>query len=226
MSTVALSGTLQDYLKAIYCLEKESGEVSASLLARALGVSLPSVTSMMRKLAARKLIAYTPYLSIALTRAGERRALEVVRHHRLLETYLQKALGFSLETLHDEADRLEHAISEELEEKIDAFLGRPEFDPHGSPIPDGNGHVAERKLVPLTALGPGEEGTVRQITCRGPAQLRHLESIGLVPGAEVRVQAAEAGSGVLRVLLPARGDEPIGESIASCVLVSRTGGGT
>jgi DtxR family Mn-dependent transcriptional regulator len=181
---------------------------------------------MMRKLAARKLISYTPYLSIALTRAGERQALEVVRHHRLLETYLQKALGFSLDTLHDEADRLEHAISEELEEKIDAFLGRPAFDPHGSPIPDGSGHVAERKLVPLTALGPGDEGTVRQITCRGSDQLRHLEMIGLVPGAGVRVTTAETGSGVFRVRIPSRADEPIGESIASCVLVSRTGGAT
>jgi DtxR family transcriptional regulator, Mn-dependent transcriptional regulator len=225
MSMTALSGTLQDYLKAIYCLEKETGEVSASLLAGALGVSLPSVTSMMRKLAARKLISYTPYLSIALTRAGERQALEVVRHHRLLETYLQKALGFSLDTLHDEADRLEHAISEELEEKIDVFLGRPAFDPHGSPIPDCNGRVAERTLVPLTALGPGEKGTVRQITCRGSDQLRHLESIGLVPGAEVRVKTAQAGSGVLHLVLPARGDEPIGVSIASCVLVSPAGGG-
>jgi DtxR family transcriptional regulator, Mn-dependent transcriptional regulator len=223
MSMVALSGTLQDYLKAIYCLEKESGEVSASLLAGALHVSLPSVTSMMRKLAARRLISYTPYHSIALTRAGERQALEVVRHHRLLETYLQKALGFSLDTLHDEADRLEHAISEELEEKIDAFLGRPAFDPHGSPIPDGNGHVTERKLVPLTALGAGEDGTVRQITCRGSDQLRHLESIGLLPGAAVRVTAPNSGSGVVHVRVPSRGDEPIGESIAACIFVSRAG---
>ncbi len=224
MSEVALSGTLQDYLKAIYCLEKEAGGVSSSLLARTLGVSLPSVTSMMRKLASRKLVSYTPYLTIALTRAGERQALEVVRHHRLLETYLQKALGFSLETVHREADRLEHAMSEELEEKIDTFLGYPAFDPHGSPIPDSDGRVIERDLVPLATLGEGDEAVVRQITCRDPEQLRYLEAIGLVPGAVLRVRAANAGSGIVRLELPARPDEAIGETIASCVQVSPTGG--
>jgi DtxR family Mn-dependent transcriptional regulator len=224
MSLVTLSGTLQDYLKAIYCLEREAGGVSASRLARTLGVSLPSVTSMMRKLASRKLVAYTPYLSIALTRAGERQALEVVRHHRLLETYLQKALGFSLESVHGEADRLEHAMSAELEEKIDAVLGRPAFDPHGSPIPDSSGRVQPRDLLPLGGLADGEAGVVRQITCREPSRLRHLEALGLVPGARVRVTSADAGSGIVRLDLAGHPDEPIGEAIASCVLVSRAGG--
>ena len=224
MSEVALSGTLQDHLKAIYCLEKEGGSVSPSRLADSLGVSLPSVTSMMKKLASRKLVSYTPYLSIALTRAGERQALEVVRHHRLLETYLQKALGFGLDSLHDEADRLEHAMSAELEEKIDAFLGHPAFDPHGSPIPDGDGKVTARRLVSLRTLRPGQTAEVRQLTCRGRGQLKHLESIGLVPGAAVRVNAADSGSGVMRLDFADRSNEPIGESIADCVLVSRTGG--
>jgi DtxR family transcriptional regulator, Mn-dependent transcriptional regulator len=224
MELTELSGSLQDYLKAIYCLEKETGEVSTTLLAETLGVSLPSVTSMVKKLASRKLVSHAPYLPIALTRAGERQALEVVRHHRLLETYLQKALGFGLETVHAEADRLEHAMSEELEEKIDAFLGHPEFDPHGSPIPDADGRVRERELVPLTSLAAGEEAVVSQITCRGPGQLHHLEAIGLVPGAAVRVNTALSGGGVLRLRLAARPDEPIGESIASSILVTRTGG--
>ncbi len=224
MSEVALSGTLQDYLKAIYCLEKEGGSVSPSSLADALRVSLPSVTSMMKKLASRKLVSYTPYVSIALTRTGERQAREVVRHHRLLETYLQKALGFGLESLHDEADRLEHAMSAELEEKIDAFLGHPAFDPHGSPIPDAEGKVRSRHLVPLSALRPGEAAEVRQLICRDRGQLKHLESIGLVPGAAARLSAMDPGSGVLRVDLAGHPSEPIGEAIAGCVLVSRTGG--
>jgi len=179
---------------------------------------------MMKKLASRKLVSYTPYLSIALTRSGERQAREVVRHHRLLETYLQKALGFGLDSLHDQADRLEHAMSAELEEKIDAFLGHPAFDPHGSPIPDAAGKVRSRRLVPLSALRPGEEAEVRQLICRDRGQLKHLESIGLVPGAAARVSALDAGSGVMRVDLAGRSGEPIGESIAGCVLVSRTGG--
>jgi len=224
VSEVALSGTLQDYLKAIYCLEKEGGSLSPSSLADSLGVSLPSVTSMMKKLASRKLVSYTPYLSIALTRGGERQAREVVRHHRLLETYLQKALGFGLESLHAEADRLEHAMSAELEEKIDAFLGRPAFDPHGSPIPDATGRVRSRRLVPLRTLRVGEAAEVRQLISRDRGQLKHLESIGLVPGAAVRVSALDPGSGVMRVDLDGRPGEPIGESIAGCVLVSRNGG--
>ena len=223
MELTELSGTLQDYLRAIYCLEKETGEVSTTLLAETLGVSLPSVTSMVKKLASRKLVSHAPYLPIALTRAGERQALEVVRHHRLLETYLQKALGFGLETVHAEADRLEHAMSEELEEKIDAFLGHPAFDPHGSPIPDAAGRVRERALVPLTSLASGEEAVVSQITCRGPGQLRHLEAIGLVPGAAVRVTSTDSGSGVVRVRLGSRPEEPIGDAIASSILVTRTG---
>jgi len=221
MTEIALSGALQDYLRAIYCLEREAGGASTSLLAERLGVSQPSVTSMMKKLASRKLISYAPYLSISLTKAGQRRALEMVRHHRLIETYLQRALGFGLEELHDEAEILEHALSEKLEERIDAMLGYPAFDPHGSPIPDREGHVSERSLVPLASLGRGERATVGQITCRAPKQLRHLQEIGLVPGAVVRVKGSDAGSGITRIELASRPDEPIGESIARCVLVSK-----
>jgi DtxR family Mn-dependent transcriptional regulator len=177
---------------------------------------------MMKKLASKKLISYTPYLSITLTMAGERLALEMVRHHRLIETYLQRALGFGLEALDDEADRLEHAISEKLEEKIDAVLGHPAFDPHGSPIPDRDGRVSERDLVALASLGSGEKAVVSQLTCRDPRQLRHLESIGLVPGAAVKVKVADSGSGIMRLELASRRDEPVGETIACCVLVSKT----
>src|SRR5271157_835116 len=157
MPEAAISGALQDYLKAIYCLEREAAGASTSLLAGRLGVSQPSVTSMVKKLAARKLITHTPYLSINLTPTGERLALETVRHHRLIETYLQRALGMGLEELHDEAERLEHAISEKLEDRIDAFLEHPAFDPHGSPIPDREGRVSQRDLVPLSQLRPGEK---------------------------------------------------------------------
>ena len=154
--------------------------------------------------------------------AGERLALEMVRHHRLIETYLQRALGFGLEALDDEADRLEHAISEKLEEKIDEVLGRPTFDPHGSPIPDRDGRISERNLVPLASLRSGESAVVSQLICRDPNQLRQLESIGLVPGAAVRVKVADSGSGIIRLELASSFDEPVGERIANCVLVSKT----
>lgn len=223
MAAVTLSGAFQDYLRAIYCLERESGEVSTSLLAQRLGVAQPSVTSMLKKLASRKLISYTPYLSITLTMAGEKLALETVRHHRLIETYLQRALGFGLEELDEEAERLEHAMSEKLEKKIDAFLGHPAFDPHGSPIPDLDGKIRKRDLVPLASLASGERAVVSQITCRASKQLRHLESIGLIPGASVHVKEADTGNGVMRLEVDSRTDEPVGESIACCILMSRTG---
>jgi DtxR family Mn-dependent transcriptional regulator len=218
MAEVRLSSPMQDYLKAIYCMEKEGEGVSASRLAESMGVRLPSVTSMIRKLASRRLVSYTPYLSIALTGAGERQALEIVRHHRLLETYLQKNLGFTLDALHAEADRLEHAMSAELEEKIDA-LGRPAFDPHGSPIPDRKGKVRARNLAPLSGLPPGSRAVVRQITCRGTEQLRHLESIGLLPGASLRVCSREKGSGIVGIAISGDREQPIAESIADMVLV-------
>lgn len=224
MSEVELSGPTQDYLRAIYCLEKEADGVSASRLARAMEVTLPSVTSMLKKLASRNLVSYTPYISIALTRTGERQALEIVRHHRLLESYLQKALGFGLDALHVEADRLEHAMSAQLEEKIDSYLGRPAFDPHGSPIPDREGNVRPRTLVRLVEIPAGKQAVIRQITCRGPDQLRHLEAAGLVPGARVRVAARDEGSGILHLGLPGRDREHLSVAIAACILVSRTGG--
>lgn len=218
-----LSGTAQDYLKTIYCLEKESGGVTVSGLAEALGVSPPSVTSMVKKLAVRKLVDYTPYLSISLTRSGEKLALELVRHHRLLEAYLQKALGVSLDRLHEEADRLEHAISEDMEERIDLFLGRPAFDPHGSPIPNAAGGVLERELVATDSLEPGQEAVVGQLTCRSPAQLQHLESIGLVPGAEIGLEQKDTGGGIVRLRIGSRRDVPIGGLLARQVLVSPRG---
>jgi len=214
-----LSGAAQDYLKTIYCLEKEGDGVTVSRLAEAMRVSLPSVTSMVKKLAVRKLLDYTPYLSLTLTRHGERRAMELVRHHRLLESYLQKALGVGLDRLHEEADRLEHAISEDLEERMDLYLGRPAFDPHGSPIPNAEGRVEERELVAADGLEPGQEAVVSQLTSRSPAQLRHLEAIGLVPGARITLQEKDTGAGLIRLRIDGRGRVPIGGSLARHVLV-------
>ena len=215
-----LSGTAQDYLKTIYCLEKETGGVTVSRLAQAMEVTLPSVTSMVKKLAARKLLDYTPYLAIALTPAGEKRALELVRHHRLLESYLQKALGVGLDRLHEEADRLEHALSEELEQRMDVFLGHPSFDPHGSPIPGAEGQIEERLLVAAGDLKSGQEAVVSQLTSRSPAQLRHLEAVGLVPGTPVTLEQQDQGDGIVRLRIGARRRVPIGGELARHVLVS------
>ena len=135
MPKVPLTDAIQDYLKEIYKLQAADGPASVSALARSLGVSAASASAMVKKLAALELADHRPYGGIALTPSGERVALEIIRHHRLLELYLAETLGVHVDDVHDEADRLEHVISEELEERIDKALGYPTHDPHGDPIP-------------------------------------------------------------------------------------------
>ena len=145
-----LSEAIQHYLREIYKLAQEGGSVSVTALARAQRVSPASASAMVKKLGALGLIEHAPYKSVDLTPAGERVALEVIRHHRLLELYLAETLGLHVDEVHDEADRLEHAISEELEARIDRLLGYPTHDPHGDPIPDAN------------LEWPGESGAIRR----------------------------------------------------------------
>jgi DtxR family Mn-dependent transcriptional regulator len=152
----ALTEAIQDYLRAIYKVGEGGGSVSVTALAKRLSVSPASASAMVKKLAALGLAAHQPYRGIELTAAGERVALEVIRHHRLLELYLAETLGVDVNEVHDEAERLEHVLSEELEERIDKALGFPTHDPHGDPIPDANLEwpAAQR---PVRDSGPGEE---------------------------------------------------------------------
>ena len=133
-----LTDAIQDYLKDIYKLNAESGRVTVTALAHRMRVSPASASAMVKKLAALELVVHAPYRGVELTPAGERVALEVIRHHRLLELYLAETLGVDVKDVHEEADRLEHALSEELEARIDRALGYPTHDPHGDPIPDAN----------------------------------------------------------------------------------------
>ena len=138
MAKPALTDAIQDYLKALYHLQTGEGRVSVTALAREQKVSPASASAMVKKLAALELVSHAPYRGVSLTPAGEQVALEVIRHHRLLELYLAQTLGIHVDEVHDEADRLEHALSEELEARIDEALGFPTHDPHGDPIPDAN----------------------------------------------------------------------------------------
>jgi len=138
MTGAPLSEAIQDYLKGIYKLQESGGRATVTALARSQGVSPASASTMVKKLAALDLLEHEPYRGARLTDAGERVALEIIRHHRLIELYLAKTLGLHVDAVHDEADRLEHVISEELEERIDKALGYPTHDPHGDPIPDAN----------------------------------------------------------------------------------------
>ena len=182
-----ISEAVQDYLKAIYNLQTRGGAVSTSALAEALGVSAPSATGMVKKLAALRLLRHTRYQGVVLTRAGEKIALEVLRHHRLLELYLAQALGYSWDKVHEEAEKLEHAISEEFEERIFEALGRPTLDPHGHPIPTREGTVEQRKQEPLLDLEPGVTATIRQVSDGDAEMLRYLGNLGLIPETSIEV---------------------------------------
>jgi DtxR family transcriptional regulator, Mn-dependent transcriptional regulator len=182
-----LSEAVQDYLKAIYKLQQAGGVVSTSALAEAMGVAAPSATGMVKRLAGLKLVRHSPYRGVLLTKTGQKMALEVLRHHRLLELYLAEALGYSWDKVHEEAERLEHVISEEFEEKIFLALGRPTRDPHGEPIPGRDGTLAAADLERLSDLPAGAAGVIRQVSDSDAEMLRYLGTRGLVPDASVKI---------------------------------------
>jgi DtxR family Mn-dependent transcriptional regulator len=194
-----LSDSTQDYLKEIHKLRLEGRKATTSAIAERLGVRPPSATAMVKKLAALGLAEHAPYKGVELTPAGERVALEVIRHHRLLEQYLAQALGLPLDEVHTEADRLEHALSEELEARIDRSLGFPTHDPHGDPIPDRKLKLDRSKLRTLASLDPGDEATIRRVPSDDDELLRYLKTLALVPGRKVKLRSAAPFGGPLTV---------------------------
>lgn len=195
------SRAIEDYLKAIYVLDQEHGQVTTSLLSEHLGFAPPSVTSMLQKLAKLDLAAYTPYHGVTLTDRGQRVALEVLRHHRLLELFLMKELGYSWEEVHAEAEALEHVISETLEARIDAHLGHPTVDPHGDPIPAIDGTLPVSTCQPLAHLSLGTTGRITRVTDQRPDHLCYLAAMGLVPGVIVTMRAREPFDGPLSLAI-------------------------
>lgn len=185
-----ITPAMEDYLKAIYRIGHDGQAVSNQRLTEELGLSGASVSNMLKKLHDLNLIVHTPYRSISLTDAGTAVALEVIRHHRLLELFLAKALGMELDQVHDEADRLEHHVSEELERRIEQALGYPEFDPHGHPIPSRSGALPELQDVPLSALGEGESGVVSRVSDRDQDELRAINRWNIAPGSRLRLTDA------------------------------------
>jgi DtxR family Mn-dependent transcriptional regulator len=219
MAKVELSDAIQDYLKELYKLNAAGERATTTALARRLGVSPPSVTSMIKKLAELGLVEHTPYRGATLTPAGERTALEVVRHHRLLEQYLAQTLGLPLDALHEEADRLEHALSEELEAHIDRTLGYPTHDPHGDPIPDANLRIIEGEIRPLATLESGDEATIRRVPDDDSDLLRYLTKLRLTPGRRVRVTGIEPFGGPLTVSV-GKSRHPISRELAGLIGVA------
>lgn len=185
----AATQSVQDYLKRIYELTESGAPASTNDLARELNIKPASVTGMIQKLAAEKpaLVEYQKHQGVTLTRAGRKAALEVIRHHRLLEAWLVQTLGYSWDEVHEEAERLEHVISEDFEQRIAAAMGHPLRDPHGELIPTAELVMPEDNSTPLSSLRPNRTGTVQCVKDADTDLLRYLEGLGLVPDAEIEV---------------------------------------
>lgn len=189
--------SVDDYLKAIWEMSgPEERRVTGNALAERLGVRPASITGMLQKLAALKpsLVKYEKHHGVLLTEAGKHRALEVLRHHRLLERFLHDVLDYPWDEVHEEAERLEHFISERLEDRIAAKLGDPDTDPHGHSIPERNGTVKPRHEVPLISWACGVPAVISSVSDRDPAVLREVQRLGLLPGTSVLVEVGKRGA--------------------------------
>ena len=218
---VAITPAIEDYLKAIYLLHQEQGKVTNTRLVDHLGVRAASVTGMLQKLALLDLVTYTPYEGVALTAAGERLALEVLRHHRLLELFLVEALGYSWDEVHAEAEVLEHVLSETLEARIAARLGHPTTDPHGDPIPFPDGTLPPSASESLVDLPVGSQGQVARVTDQHPEHLCYLAELGLVPGATITIHAHAPFEGPLTIGV-GEARHPLDRRLARAILVQKT----
>ena len=195
-----ITPAIEDYLKAIYLVQQRSEQVTTSLLAEQLGGLKPgSVTGMIKKLAEMQLVTHTPYYGVQLTPPGERIALEVIRHHRLIELYMVEAFGYSCDEVHDDADQLVQVMSEKLEARIAARLGHPTLDPHGDPIPTLDGVMPATEGESIADLVPGTCGRVVRVGEQQADRLRYLADMGLVPGSDLEVVASAPFEGPVSV---------------------------
>lgn len=218
-----LSAKMEDYLKAIYRLQQQGdGPVSTSSIAATLDVTPPTTTSMMETLEGRGFVDRVKYEGVTLTPDGETVALEVIRHHRLLETYLAERLGYDWAEVHEEADRLEHHISEEFERRVADVLGDPEVDPHGDPIPrDSLEPVEESPGLTLASHAEGDHVIVQRVRDRDPAELAYLKDVGVTPGTRLTITEI-APIGLVTVRLGSGEPVSLPEDVASAIRVRAT----
>jgi DtxR family transcriptional regulator, Mn-dependent transcriptional regulator len=213
------TNAVQDYVKAIYSLEaRDRLPVSTSALAERLDVSPASASAMCKRLASLGLVRHERYRGVRLTAPGERMALEVLRHHRLIESYLAEALGVPWDRVHEEAEVLEHAISPELVELMADKLGNPTHDPHGDPIPTREGEIDEGDSRALADLDPGERGVFARVSDSNPEMLRYLDERGIAPGAELELRGREPFGGPLTVAVGGR-EHALGAELAGAMRV-------
>jgi DtxR family transcriptional regulator, Mn-dependent transcriptional regulator len=196
-----LTRSVEDYLKVIYHLSSQGGFAATSDIAAQLDVSAPSVSGMVKRLSETGLIEHVPYRGVQLTGQGRRAALKMIRRHRILEVYLIEQLGYDWDGVHDEAERLEHAVSDKLIERMSGALGHPRYDPHGAPIPTAAGEIEEADLISVADAAVGQALELRQVGTEDPARLRYLAEEGLVPGAHLTVTDRQPFNGPTTVRL-------------------------
>ena len=190
---------VEDYLKTIYEIQRERGKVATTVLAERMSVAPASVTGMIKKLADMRLVEYERYQGVTLTESGRKIALEVIRHHRLVELYLAEALDVPWDQVHDEAEKWEHVLSEDLEDRMDRVLGFPTIDPHGAPIPARDGSIAAVAQERLVDMVPGQRALIVEVSDHDASLLRHLGELGLYPDTELLVLSAKSGTVVVRI---------------------------
>lgn len=213
---------VEDYLKAIYQLTEGDAAVGTSAIAERLGVAPGSVTGMLKRLGKLSLVEHERYQGARLTATGRREALRMIRRHRVLELFMVEILGYSWDQVHAEAERLEHAVSDGLVDRMAHVLGDPENDPHGHPIPSSAGQIEAPELPTLAELEPGERGTLRRVSDEDPAALRYLARLNLIPGVRLEVLERTPFKGPLRVRV-GEVEEMIGLELAARLRVERSG---
>lgn len=214
-----LTGPVEDYLKVIYELENEGGPAGTNEIATALHIAPASVSGMLRRLAEQGLITHERYKGVRLTEGGRRAALRTIRRHRVIEAYLTQALGYPWDEVHEEADRLEHAASDALIDRMAAAIGEPLTDPHGAPIPSREGTLEEERLASLAELAEGERAAIARVGDRDAERLRYLGELGIVPGTPVEVLARAPFDGPITLRVGST-DHAIGRSLAEGILVT------
>ena len=218
-----LAPRISDCLKVIYAMQERGQKVSTSAVSERLGVSDATVTMLFKDFAEVGWVEHMPYHGVRLTALGEQKAMEVIRHHRLLELYLARQLGYSWDKVHDEADKLEHVISEEFEDKLDALLGYPTVDPHGDPIPTKDGVIATRKGTALTELQEGQTVLVLRVQAQNSDQLCYLGQLGLYPETRVQLVKRSPFGGPLHILVGEESNQVehmLGPELAEYIIVT------
>lgn len=213
---MSLSQSVEDYLKVIYVLESEGSGATTNNIAEMMEVSSASVTNMLKRLAGLNLIEHKSYKGAKLTEAGMKIALEILRHHRLLELYLKEIMGYGWDEVHEEAEKLEHHISEQFEDKIAELLNHPTHDPHGDPIPTKDGVMPEMASLPLADADIDHQYIIGRVKDQDPELLRYLEKIGIIPGVRIQILDKAPFNGPVQVKLE-DDEKTIGFNIAEQV---------